>query len=162
MVAEFKQLRRENESLRQEREILNRATAFSPKREVDEVPVHRCGERGVSVQRLCQVLAVSQSGYFAWRSRPASPRRREDLVLLAHIRSIFAHSHENYGSPRVTRELQEEGVRIGRRRAARLMREWSPPTKPENSNRRWSKLRERSRWGPDFNPTWKEISGAGH
>ncbi|EIM28597.1 hypothetical protein MicloDRAFT_00027350 [Microvirga lotononidis] len=39
------------------------------------------------VTRLCQVLGVSQSGYFAWRSRPASPRQREDLVLLAHIRS---------------------------------------------------------------------------
>ncbi len=46
------------------------------------------------VQRLCQVLEVSQSGYFAWRSRPASPRQREDLVLLAHIRSAFILSNE--------------------------------------------------------------------
>jgi hypothetical protein len=36
------------------------------------------------VTRLCQVVEVSQSGYFAWRSRPAGPRQREDLVLLAH------------------------------------------------------------------------------
>ena len=35
------------------------------------------------VQRLCKVLGVSQSGYFAWKSRPASRRQREDLVLLA-------------------------------------------------------------------------------
>ena len=41
------------------------------------------------VTRLCQVVEVSQSGYFAWRSRPASCRQREDLVLLAHIRSAF-------------------------------------------------------------------------
>jgi putative transposase len=39
------------------------------------------------IQRLCQALEVSQSGYFAWRSRPASSRQREDLVLLAHVRS---------------------------------------------------------------------------
>ena len=45
------------------------------------------------VTRLCQVLEVSPSGYFAWRSRPASPRQREDLVLLAHIRSAFARSN---------------------------------------------------------------------
>ena len=32
------------------------------------------------VQRLCKVLEVSQSGYFAWRSRPASRRQRDDLV----------------------------------------------------------------------------------
>jgi putative transposase len=75
------------------------------------------------VTRLCQVLSVSPSGYFAWRSRPASPRQREDLVLLAHIRSAFARSNDTYGSPRMTRELQdEEGLTVGRRRTARLMR----------------------------------------
>ena len=41
------------------------------------------------IQRLCQVLEVSQSGYFAWRSRPACQRQRDDLVLLAHVRSIL-------------------------------------------------------------------------
>jgi putative transposase len=70
---------------------------------------------------LCQVLAVSQSGYFAWRSRPASPRQREDLVLLADIRSAFTLSNGTYGSPRMTRELQDEGLTVGRRRTARLM-----------------------------------------
>ncbi len=44
-------------------------------------------------------------------------------MLLAHIRSAFARSHGTYGSPRVTRELQEEGLTVGRRRTARLMRE---------------------------------------
>jgi putative transposase len=75
------------------------------------------------VTRLCQVLGVSQSGYFAWRSRPASCRQREDLVLLAHIRSAFARSSGTYGSPGMTRELQDEGLEVGRRRTARLMRE---------------------------------------
>ena len=36
------------------------------------------------VHRLCRVLGVSQSGYFAWRSRPACRRQRDDMVLLAH------------------------------------------------------------------------------
>ena len=75
------------------------------------------------VQRLCKVLEVSQSGYFAWRSRPASRRQRDDLVLLAHVRSAFALSNGTYGSPRMTRELQDQGLRVGRRRTARLMRE---------------------------------------
>jgi putative transposase len=73
------------------------------------------------VHRMCNVLGVSQSGYFAWRSRPASQRQQEDLVLLAHIRSAFALSSGTYGSPRMTRELQEEGLATGRRRTARLM-----------------------------------------
>jgi len=75
------------------------------------------------VQRLCKVLGVSQSGYFAWRSRPASRRQRDDLVLLAHVRSAFVLSNGTYGSPRMTRELQDQGLRVGRRRTARLMRE---------------------------------------
>jgi len=75
------------------------------------------------VHRLCQVLGVSQSGYFAWKDRPASQRQRDDMVMLAHVRSAFALSNGTYGSPRMTRELQDDGFAIGRRRTARLMRE---------------------------------------
>ena len=75
------------------------------------------------VQRLCKVLGVSQSGYFAWKDRPACRRQNEDMVLLAHIRSAFALSNATYGSPRMTRELRDDGVTIGRHRVARLMRE---------------------------------------
>jgi putative transposase len=75
------------------------------------------------VQRMCDVLGVSSSGYFAWRGRPACPRQQQDLIFLAFIRSGFASSHGTYGSPRMTRELQDEGLAIGRRRTARLMGE---------------------------------------
>ena len=75
------------------------------------------------VHRLCEVLGVSQSGYFAHRSRPASKRQRDDMVLLAHVRSAFAQSNETYGSPRMARELLDNGFAVGRRRTARLMRE---------------------------------------
>jgi len=75
------------------------------------------------VHRLCGVLGVSQSGYFAWKGRPASDRQQQDMVLLAHVRSSFALSHGTYGSPRMTRELQDNGLAVGRRRTARLMRE---------------------------------------
>jgi len=79
----------------------------------EEFPVHR----------LCRVLGVSQSGYFAWKGRPACRRQHEDMVLLAQVRSAFALSHGTYGSPRMTRELQADGLAVGRRRTARLMRE---------------------------------------
>ncbi len=70
--------------------------------------------------RLCQLLGVSPSGYFAWKDRPAGRRQRGDLVLLAHVRSAFALSNDTYGSPRMTRELQDNGFAVGRRRTARL------------------------------------------
>ena len=69
------------------------------------------------VHRLCRLLGVSHSGYFAWRGRPACRRQRDDLVLLAHVRSAFALSNGTYGSPRMTRELRDSGLRVGRRRS---------------------------------------------
>ena len=66
------------------------------------------------VQRLCSVLGISQSGHFAWKDRPAYRRQRDDLVLLAHARSAFAMSNGTYGSPRMTRELQDNGFAVGR------------------------------------------------
>ena len=75
------------------------------------------------VQRLCKVLDVSESGYFAWRGRPASRRQREDMVLLAHVRSAFTLSNGTYGSPRMMHELRDQGLQVGRRRTARLMRD---------------------------------------
>ena len=75
------------------------------------------------VQRLCKVLGVSSSGYFAWKERPASLRQRDDMVLLAHVRAAFAVSNRTYGSPRMVHELRDNGLAIGRRRVARLMRE---------------------------------------
>jgi len=75
------------------------------------------------VHRLCKVLGVSQSGYFAWRNRESSRRQLDDMVLLAHIRAQFATSNETYGAPRMHAELREEGMPAGRHRIARLMRD---------------------------------------
>ena len=70
-----------------------------------------------------QVLDVSASGYLAWKERPACRRQRDDMVLLAHVRSAFTLSNGTYGSPRMVHELRDNGLTIGRRRVARLMRE---------------------------------------
>ncbi len=77
----------------------------------------------VSIQRACALLAVSQSGFYAWKGREPSRRQREDMVLLAHIRAEFKTSSETYGSPRMTAELKEGGFSVGRHRVARLMRD---------------------------------------
>ena len=74
------------------------------------------------VTALCRMLGVSKSGYYAWRSRPPSERRRRDAVLIEKIRQIHSRSRETYGYPRVHAELRSLGVKCGRRRIARLMR----------------------------------------
>lgn len=75
------------------------------------------------ISRMCRVLGVSQSGFFAWQERPACLRQQQDMVYLAHIRTAFALSNGTYGSPRMHRDLVDEGHEIGRHRTARLMRE---------------------------------------
>jgi len=77
----------------------------------------------IPVARACRFLEVSESGYYAWASRGPSRRQREDMALLAYVREAFSLSHGTYGSPRMTFELREQGLSVGRRRVARLMRE---------------------------------------
>ena len=75
------------------------------------------------IHRMCRTLNVSQGGFFAWRDRPACQRQRHDMIHLAHIRTVFALSKGIHGSPRMHRDLVDEGHKIGRHRTARLMRE---------------------------------------
>jgi putative transposase len=74
------------------------------------------------VSLLCSVLGVSRAGYHAWRRRPVSARERRDHELLALIREIHDQSEGSYGWPRVHAELRNRGVRVSRKRVARLMR----------------------------------------
>lgn len=74
------------------------------------------------VATMCRVLGVSPSGYYAWRHRPPSARTQADQRLLDQIRTIYAHSRQTYGAPRVHAELRDAGVHCGRKRVARLMR----------------------------------------
>ncbi len=75
-----------------------------------------------SVPRLCRMLGVSRSGYYAWRSRLPSERARFDAVLSEKIETIHRNSRATYGAPRIHAELRAIGIRCGRKRVARLMR----------------------------------------
>ena len=72
--------------------------------------------------RLCQVLDLSPSGYYAWRKRPVSGREMANQELVEKIKVVHAESRETYGSPRVYQELKEQGETCSENRVARLMR----------------------------------------
>jgi len=74
------------------------------------------------VATMCRVLGVSPSGHYAWRKRPLSARARADIELSAEIQAIHRESRGTYGAPRIHAELAARGVRLGRKRVARLMR----------------------------------------
>ena len=50
-----------------------------------------------SVRRLCQMMAVHPSGYYAWRAKPDSPRAKSDRHLLGLIKQFWLESGGVYG-----------------------------------------------------------------
>ena len=75
------------------------------------------------ILRMCQVLDVSENGYYNWRTRGKSKRKRDDEQLAERIEDAYQKNRGKYGSPRIHAELQAQGVHCGRKRVARLMRE---------------------------------------
>jgi putative transposase len=70
---------------------------------------------------MCELLGVSSSGYYAWVKRRRSRRTESDTALIGEIRTAHAASRGTYGAPRVHAELMAKGIRVGRKRVARLM-----------------------------------------
>jgi hypothetical protein len=77
------------------------------------------------VKRRCRLLEVSRSGFYAWLAGAdaRAARAAADLALTTQIRQVHHDSRGTYGVPRVTVELHAQGVRINRKRVARLMRQ---------------------------------------
>lgn len=82
----------------------------------------RAHEAAFPIGLMSRVLAVSRTGYYAWRARPASARAHEDARLRVAIRALHAESRQRYGSPRIHRALRAQQWRCSRKRVARLMR----------------------------------------
>ena len=74
------------------------------------------------VKRMCQVLRVSASGYYASRERPLSQREQDNQQLVDQIKKVHAASRRTYGSPRVHAELVRQGIQCNKKRVERLMR----------------------------------------
>lgn len=78
-------------------------------------------EECFTIVLMCRVLAVSRTGYYAWRARGPSRREQTDVGLRLAIRAAHTASQRRYGSPRIHRELRGQAWRCSRKRIARLM-----------------------------------------
>ena len=72
---------------------------------------------------MCALYGVSRGGFYAWQRREPSARSSADAQLIDRVRQVHERSRGYYGSPRVTGQLRHDGVQVGRRRVARLMRQ---------------------------------------
>ena len=77
--------------------------------------------KGLVVSLQCELLGVSESGYWAWARRAPSDRALQDAWLTERIRRVHAATSGRYGSPRVHAMLRRDGIRVAEKRVARLM-----------------------------------------
>jgi transposase InsO family protein len=97
------------------------------------------------VKRMCELVEVPKSSFYAWRNHVPSARERADQALAEIIREIWEQSRGTYGVPRVLGQLRRRNIRAARSRVARIMR--TNGWKGAHSRRRWKKIR------PDGEPT---------
>ena len=79
-------------------------------------------EQHHTVKRSCELLEVSRSAFYEWHQHVPAARERADIELGERIQDIYDESRGTYGWPRVHRALRDDGVHVGRKRVARIMR----------------------------------------
>jgi transposase InsO family protein len=125
-------------------------------------------DKGLGVDPVCRVLALSPSTYFARKTRPKSPRRLRDEELKPLVTAVWEDSGRTYGARRVTRALARAGHRVARCTVERLMRELgiegvirgqrrrttvpepAAPRPPDLVNRRFTAQRPNQLWLADL------------
>ena len=110
----------------------------------------RANQARFPVAKVARLLGVSPSGYYAWRDRELSPRQQYDAVLKTCIDNIHHRSRGTYGAPRIHAELAADGIQIGRKRVARLMREMSLAGVSRRKGTRTTRRDHRLRPAPDL------------
>ena len=79
-------------------------------------------EQEYSVRRMCKVMQVHPSGYYAWKAEPQSPRARDDQRLLGLLKQAWLESGGIYGYRKLTLDMRDLGERCGKHRVARLLK----------------------------------------
>lgn len=81
-------------------------------------------EKMFRVRQMCQVLGISPSSYYYWKSQAERRQQhsRADEELLGDIRRVYEESRKTYGSPRIARQFRREGKHVNRKRIACIMR----------------------------------------
>lgn len=72
---------------------------------------------------MCQVLEVSRSSYYIWKKNPQGKRAIRTREIGKKIQGIYFEAKGRYGSPRITKELEEQGMKLSRRTVAKYMKQ---------------------------------------
>lgn len=100
---------------------------------------------------MCRALKVSRSGYYSWKNRKDSARKKEDKKLAPTLCSVFDETKRVYGCVRMSKAMEELGFFIGKSRMVRLMNENNlVPQKPKWKPWGLSKPDKSGRFSPDL------------
>lgn len=86
-----------------------------------KVAVVRENRKHLPIGRLCTLVGISVSGYYAYLKRPPSKRAQENQKIMREIRLLFDESRKSYGCRRISRALQKKNVLLSKSKANRLM-----------------------------------------
>lgn len=75
-----------------------------------------------SVRRMCRVMQVHPSGYYAWKAAPQSLRAKDDQRLTGLLKQAWLESGGVYGYRKLTLDMRDLGERCGKHRVARLLK----------------------------------------
>lgn len=80
-------------------------------------------QREFSVSGVLEKLGISKSGYYGWKRRDKSKTAKRKERVIEKIKEVHKKSYENYGAPKITRELRKQGEVISERTVGKYMRE---------------------------------------
>lgn len=80
-------------------------------------------QREFSVSGVLEKLGISKSGYYDWKRRDKSKTAKRKERVIEKIKEVHKKSYENYGAPKITRELRKQGEVISERTVGKYMRE---------------------------------------
>lgn len=106
---------------------------------------------------MLNILGVSRSGFVAWKTRvPSALKQRKERVIQKMI-IIYNLSDQNYGAPKITKELKKSGENICEKTVGNYMREigikaqWIKKFRPPKSDKKFA-AEYKNLLNQNFNP----------
>jgi len=119
---QVKKMERQMRELREERDFKKGGSLLRQESEIERFKFIKANRHYYRVAKLCKVLMVSRSGYYAWDKRPQSKRAQEDEAITTEIKKIHEKSRRAYGSRKITEAICRKRL-VNHKRIERLMRQ---------------------------------------
>lgn len=75
------------------------------------------------IEKMCKVLGIGLRSYYDWKSNGVSDRKLKAILIKERIETIYFTRKQRYGSPRISMDLQAQGIKVSRITVAKYMRQ---------------------------------------